>query len=98
MSTIGSPIETSLLQAAQAQQAASKARDREKAAAESKRRHADQVELRVAGLETDEAVRALPENDSEQAEQEQRAHDRAPGAPPVEDAGDDDIPRIDVRA
>jgi hypothetical protein len=54
------------------------------------------VDLRVAGLETDEAVRALPQNDSEQAEQEQRA--RAPGAPVADDHDEDGQPHIDVKA
>jgi hypothetical protein len=70
MSTIGSPIETSLLQAAQAQQSASKAKDKQRAASESARRYQDIVDLRVAGLETADAVRRLPRNDSEQAEDE----------------------------
>ena len=74
MSTIGSPIETSLLQAAQAQQVASKKRDRERAGeAESGRRLRDLVDLRVAGVEETEAPRDIPENDSEQAESEHRA-------------------------
>ena len=80
MSTIGSPIESSLLQAAQAQQVASKKRDRERAGeAESGRRLRDLVDLRVAGVEQAEAPRAIPENDSEQAETEHRAetHERA---------------------
>jgi hypothetical protein len=73
MSAIGSPIETSLLQAAQAQQTASKTRDKEKAT-ETARRFQDVVELRVAGVETSDAIRKLPSNDSEQAEEEHHAH------------------------
>jgi hypothetical protein len=79
MSSIGSPIDTSLLQAAQAQQQAAKARDREKAATESARRFQDLVELRVAGMETAEAVRRLPQNESEQAETEQESKSRLQG-------------------
>lgn len=94
MSTIGSPIETSLLQAAQAQQSASKARDKEKAATDSARRFADQVDLRVAGLETAEAVKALPQNDSEQEKAERHAKDQD-GASSSEH--DDDRPHVDVR-
>jgi hypothetical protein len=90
MSTIGSPIETSLLQAAQAQQTASKARDREKAATERARRFADMVELRVAGVEDTEAIRKLPSNESEQAEAEHQSRDPRPP--------EDDRPRIDVKA
>lgn len=89
MSVVGSPIETSLLQAAQAQQAASKARDREKAAQDSAaRRFQDLVELRVAGVESAEALRKLPSNDSEQAGEEHRAHQQPKQNPP----------RIDVHA
>jgi hypothetical protein len=87
MSSIGSPIDTSLLQAAQAQQVASKTRDRERAATERGRRSQDLLELRVAGLEAAEAVRRLPHSDSEEAEAE-RDHAETP----------DDHPQIDLRA
>jgi hypothetical protein len=94
MSSIGSPTDTSLLQAAQAQQSASKARDREKAKSDGARRFQDMVELRVAGLETAEAVRRLPRNDSEQAESEHQAQSPPlPAPPPPEER-----PRIDVQA
>ena len=93
MSTIGSPIETSLLQAAQAQQVASKARDREKAASESARRFADHVDLKVAGVESADAVRQLPHSDSEENQQEQRSHDYGPAQNP-----DEDNPHIDMKA
>jgi hypothetical protein len=78
MSIIGSPLETSVLQAAQAQQTASKARDRQRAVGESARRFADVVDLRVAGVESAEAVRGLPRNDSGQAEQDDRGEERQP--------------------
>jgi hypothetical protein len=88
MGIIGSPIDTSLLQAAQAQQVASKAKDSERAARDaSARRFKDMVELRVAGVEAIEAIRKLPANESEQAEEEHRAHD--------DDAGGQ---RVDVQA
>jgi hypothetical protein len=87
MSTIGSPVEASLIQTAQAQQQASRARDREKARTESARPLQDRLELRVAGVEEPGAVRALPHNDSEQAHDEQRRH-----APPEE------RPRVDLKA
>lgn len=78
MSISGSPIDTSLVQAAQAQQTASKARDREKALTERTQRYTDQLDLRVAGIESAEALRQLPANDSEQAdaEHEAKGHDR----------------------
>jgi len=91
MSVVGSPLETAALQAIQAQHVASKARDREKAQSASGRKFNDLVELRVAGLETPEAVRALPQNNSEQAESEHESH-QSPGR--------DDQPgsRLDVKA
>jgi hypothetical protein len=74
MSSIGSPLDTSLLQAAQAQQSASKSRDKEKAQSDTGRRFQDVVELRVAGVESSDAIRKLPSNDSEQAEEEHHAN------------------------
>ncbi len=73
MSTIGSPILTSLLQVAQAQQVVSKARDRERRASDQTRRFQDLVDLRVAGLETAEAVRDLSSNDPDKAEPDHQA-------------------------
>lgn len=94
MSVVGNPLETSLVQAAQAQQTASKARDKEKAAAESARRFQDLVELRVAGVESPEAIRKLPQNDSEQAESE--AHPELPQ--PQHNEDEDDATHVDVTA
>ncbi|MHC5025234.1 MAG: hypothetical protein ACYTGR_00545 [Planctomycetota bacterium] len=94
MGLIGSPIETSLLQAAQAQQTASKARDKERASNDRSRRFEDQVELRVSGVEDDEAVRALPKNESEVAEDEHRAT----SFPKVKHGDDDEAPRVDLTA
>jgi hypothetical protein len=93
MSVIGSPLETSALQAIQAQHVASKARDKEKAQSASGRRFQDLVELRVAGLETADAVRPIPHNDSEQADTERDGQDQ-----PTAKAKEDDRPRIDVKA
>ena len=90
MSSIGSPLNTSLIQTAQAQQSASKTRDREKAEAGRRRRHDDFVELRVEGVDTTEAVRRLPHNESEQAETEHESQSAPPST--------DDRPRIDVQA
>ncbi|MGI9014062.1 MAG: hypothetical protein ACR2GY_07420 [Phycisphaerales bacterium] len=96
MSTIGSNIETSLIQTAAAQQQAAKARDKERARRNESAREADSVELRVAGVEDAEAIRALPENDSEQAESEHRheLHDQ-PRKRNDNDA-DEAPPHIDV--
>jgi hypothetical protein len=99
MSVIGSPIETSVLQAAQAQQVASKARDREKALQDTRaRRFQDMVELRVAGMESAEAIRRLPSNDSEEAETEHHSRDPAGSAQRGEPGRDEPPPRIDVQA
>lgn len=98
MSTIGgTPIDTSLLQTAQAQQTASKSRDRERAVTERARRYQDLVELRVAGVESDDAVRALPQNDSEQAEDEHQRQVRQ-GVHRRPSEGEDDRPSIDLTA
>jgi hypothetical protein len=84
MSAIGgSPIEHSLLQTAQAQQVAGAVRDRERAANDRGRRLEDLVDLSVAGVETAEAVRRLPPNDSEEASDERgRRRDRPRSASP----------------
>ncbi len=95
MSVVGSPVETSLLQAAQAQQVASKSRDREKAASDTARRFEDQVDLKVAGVESADAVRKVPQNDSEQAQAARRS---GPGQTASSGAPDDDRPRLDVQA
>ncbi len=92
MSVIGSPIDTSLVQAAQAQQTASKARDRERAAESRTQRYVDELELRVASVESAEAVRQLPRNDSEQAHSEHEAKDQG------RIDGDEDQPHLDVTA
>ena len=92
MSVIGSPIDTSLVQAAQAQQTASKARDRERAVEERTRRYVDELELKVSGVESAEAVKQLPQNDSEQAHSEHEAKDQD------HRESDDDRSRLDVTA
>ncbi len=92
MSVVGSPLETSALQALQAQHVASKARDKEKSQSASGRRFNDLVELRVAGVETAEAVRNLPQNDSEQAQTEHEASRDMPTAP------EEPVRRIDLKA
>ncbi len=93
MSVVSSPLDTSLVQAAQAQQTASKARDRERAASDRAQRFADQVELRVAGVESAEAVRRLPQSDSEQADAEREAQHQ-----PAPNDNDEARSRIDVTA
>jgi hypothetical protein len=95
MSSIGSPIDTSLVQAAQAQQTASKARDKERAASERTQRYLDQLELKIVGLESAEAIRQLPQNDSEQANDEHEAKGHRHG--PEGETGED-RPHIDVTA
>ena len=93
MSVISSPVDASLVQAAQAQQTASKARDRERAATDGAQRYTDMVELRVAGVEAAEALRRLPQNDSQQAGSEHEAQDQY--SPP---SGEQESGHIDVQA
>lgn len=81
----------SIAQAAQAQQVASKARDRKRAEEIKTQRDDDLVELRVEGLESLEAVRDLPANDSEQGKAEHQAKDNLPNA-----ASHDQKPQIDI--
>lgn len=83
----------SLVQAAQAQQTASKARDRERAQVERTQRYTDHLELRVANLESSEAVRQLPRNDSEEADVERQAKDESRLR-----RDDDDEAHVDVTA
>ena len=101
MSTIGpsSQAQLSALQATAAQQAASKSRDRDKARETDRRRLThDEVELRVAGLETNTAVRQIPQNTSEQEREEHQAHSRNPGPPRQQGCTSKDRPPIDVQA
>ena len=93
MSTIGSPILTSLLQVAQAQQVVSKARDRERRASDQTRRFQDLVDLHVAGLETAEAVRNLSSDDSDNAEPEHQAPEKS-----ARHETEEDQPQLDVTA
>lgn len=93
MSTLGSSIETSVLQAAQAQRMASKARDKERADSGSSKRMADILDLKTAAVEGVDAPRRLPGNDSEEMADEQRAKHHHPDA-----TGDNEPPRIDVTA
>lgn len=101
MSSIGSPsnAQASALQAMQAQHVAGKARDKEKADRASDRRSLkDQVELRVAGLETNTAVRQIPQNSSEQEREEHEAHDQTPSGKSKGKKSKKDRPRIDLKA
>ena len=93
----GSPIERAVVQAAQAQQAAARLRDRQRAAQDDPKRFEDLVELSIAGVESAEAVRHIPQNDSEQADDEHAAQRRlASQKKPKRD--DDAAPKLDVKA
>lgn len=99
MSTIGTPIDMSLLQTAQAQQKAGNARDLERARNERSRRTQDRVELRIGDTEDSDALRRLPHNDSEQAGSEQRAkHHGHLTFVGDDDDQDDALSTIDVTA
>jgi hypothetical protein len=99
MSVVGSSLETSALQAIQAQHIASKARDREKSESAAGRRFQDLVELRVAGVESDDALRGLPSNNSEQGDQERDSRKQPQaGYGKVVDEDEGERPHIDVTA
>ena len=69
-----SAITSSLVQTAQAQQVASRDRDRRRAAAaETIRSRADHIDLQIDGVELKEAVEKLQGNDSEQSHLERQA-------------------------
>jgi len=85
----------SALQAAQAQQSASRARDAEKAREERPRRAEDEVDLRVAGVEGDDAVRAVPDEASEESATERRGRDPRAGRRADDE---DERPRVDLVA
>ena len=93
----GSPIERSVMQAAQAQQAAARLRDKQRAAQDDPKRFEDLVELSVAGVESDEAVRQIPQNDSEQADDEHAAQRRL-AAQQKQKRDKDKKPRLDIKA
>lgn len=94
MSTIGSKLEASLAQAVAASQQAARARERETARTESARKMQDQVDLRTAGVESDQALRKVPQGSGEHAERRQQQ------APPAfrKSGNPHDKPRIDLTA
>ena len=90
---------TSLLQAAQAQQVVSKARDRERAATDQTRRFQDMLDLKAAGVEEIEAIHDLPADDSEHPDPERDASDESKQHEPKPDeTEDDDGPSLDITA
>ena len=89
---------TSLLQAAQAQQVVSKARDRERAATDQTRRFQDMLDLKAAGVEAVEAIRDLPADDSEHAEPEHQAPDESDQDETDQDETEDDRSPLDITA
>ncbi len=90
---------TSLLQAAQAQQVASKARDRERAATTQTRRFQDMLDLKAAGVEAVEAIHDLPADDSEHPDPEREAPDEStPHAESKQDETEDDGTSLDITA
>ena len=98
MSSIGSPLLTSLLQAAQAQQVVSKARDRERASTDQTRRFQDMLDLKAAGVEAVEAIHDLPADDSEHPEPEHEAPDESKQDEPKQDKTEDDRSSLDITA
>ncbi len=98
MSSIGSPLLTSLLQAAQAQQVVSKARDRERASTDQTRRFQDMLDLKAAGVEAVEAIRDLPADDSEHPEPEPETPEESERGEVKPDETDGDGPLLDITA
>lgn len=98
MSLIGSPLLTSLLQAAQAQQVVSKARDRERATTDQTRRFQDMLDLKAAGVEAVEAIHDLPADDSEHPEPEQEAPDESKQDETKQDKTEEDGSSLDITA
>ena len=98
MSSIGSPILTSLLQVAQAQQVMSKARDRERATTDQTRRFQDMLDLKAAGVEAVEAIHDLPADDSEHADPEHEAPDESEQEESKQDETKDDGSSLDITA
>jgi predicted nucleic acid-binding Zn-ribbon protein len=99
MSNIGpaNPAQLSALQAVQAQHAAAKTRDKEKTqAADAKRVHKDQADLRVDGVETNTAVRKLPKQSTEQEREEHEAHGQ--DSRKTNKPGGKKTPHIDLKA
>ncbi len=91
MSSIPSASAASVIQAAQAQQVASKARDRKRAEETKTQRDDDLVDLKVKGLESAAAVHDLPSNDSEQGKAEHESKDNLP-----KDENSNQKPQIDI--
>ena len=98
MSSIGSPILTSLLQVAQAQQVMSKARDRERATTDQTRRFQDMLDLKAAGVEAVEAIHDLPADDSEHADPEHEAPDESEQEESKQDKTEEDGSSLDITA
>lgn len=73
----GVPSEVSALQSTAAQQAASKAKSAERAAAERSRRPNDALEFKVAGMEDGTAIRKADEEPNEEQARRERQTQRS---------------------
>ena len=93
MSTIGSPILTSLLQVAQDQQVVSKARDRERPDGVKTRGWRELAHSHVPGLEAAEDDRDLSSNDPNKAEPDHHAPGKA-----AQHETEEDQSQLDVTA
>ena len=78
MSSVPNAITTSLVQTAQAQQVASKDRDRKRADADDAVLREDRIELRVDGVEDTEAARRVPDSASEESRDDARERPNDP--------------------
>jgi hypothetical protein len=101
MSISGIPPEISVLQAAQAQREAAKARDRSRFGSERGRKtNSEDEQFRVAGLEDSAAIRGLDEEESldDERSRGRRESQREEIDGRRESSPEDENPRLDITA
>ncbi len=81
MGQIGNPIVNSFIQAAQAQQVAARARDRDRASESAAKERLDKLDLRVEQTEAPEAVDAARNDDQHHPDQRRQPAAGTPGTP-----------------
>ncbi len=107
MGQIGNPIVNSFIQAAQAQQTASRTRDRERASETAAKERLDKLDLRVEQAEAPEAVDGARNDDQHHPDQRRQPGSGTPGDPDASgegatgnggEGGEPDRPRLDLQA
>lgn len=107
MGQIGNPIVNSFIQAAQAQQTASRMRDRERASESAAKERLDKLDLRVEQAEAPEAVDGARNDDQHHPDQRRQPAAGSPGDSDVSgegatgdrgEGGEPDRPRLDLQA